>query len=105
MIEIIEYQKSWPIEFKDIGNALRNRLGNLALRIDHIGSTSVPGLAAKDIIDIQVTAAVLDDTVNKAMISMGYTRLEGIVRDHYPPLVTGTEEEWLKWFFNPPERQ
>ncbi len=41
------------------GAALRDVLGDRALRIDHIGSNSVAGLAAKDVIDIQVTVASL----------------------------------------------
>ncbi len=53
MIEIVPYQTSWPAEFQEIALVLRRGLGGLALRIDHIGSTSVPGLPAKDIIDIQ----------------------------------------------------
>ena len=57
MIEIVEYREQWPAEFRAIAGDLRRRLGPLALRIDHIGSTSVPGLAAKDRIDIQVTVA------------------------------------------------
>ena len=43
--------------------SLRQALGGLALRIDHIGSTAVPGLPAKDVIDIQITVAALDAPV------------------------------------------
>jgi GrpB-like predicted nucleotidyltransferase (UPF0157 family) len=46
----------WVEEFRETGGALRAALGELALRIDHIGSTSVPGLGAKDCVDLQVTA-------------------------------------------------
>ena len=67
MVEIIPYQESWPSEFQAIAASLRQALGELALRIDHIGSTSVPGLSAKDVIDIQVTVAALDDRVRSAM--------------------------------------
>ena len=41
-------------------NRLGEALGSVALRIDHIGSTAVPGLAAKPIIDIQISVASLD---------------------------------------------
>jgi GrpB-like predicted nucleotidyltransferase (UPF0157 family) len=41
---------------------LRNALGSQALRIDHHGSTSIPGLAAKPIIDIQISVAALQPT-------------------------------------------
>ena len=42
IVEIIPYQASWPAEFRAIAAHLRWALGELALRIDHIGSTSVP---------------------------------------------------------------
>jgi hypothetical protein len=44
MITIVPYQPTWPAEFAEIASTLRAALGDLALRIDHIGSTSVPGL-------------------------------------------------------------
>jgi GrpB-like predicted nucleotidyltransferase (UPF0157 family) len=59
MVEIIPYQSSWPFEFREIAATLRQGLGELASRIDHIGSTAVPGLAAKDVIDIQITVTEL----------------------------------------------
>jgi GrpB-like predicted nucleotidyltransferase (UPF0157 family) len=55
MIEIKPYQEKWPLEFQQIATRLKEALGDVALRIDHIGSTSVPGLAAKDIIDSNAT--------------------------------------------------
>ena len=58
-IQIAPYQKQWPFEFDSIRQDLDDLLGPLALRIDHIGSTSIPDLAAKDIIDIQITVADL----------------------------------------------
>jgi GrpB-like predicted nucleotidyltransferase (UPF0157 family) len=41
------FQATWPDEFQALGTVLRQGLGSLALRIDHIGSTSVPGLARR----------------------------------------------------------
>jgi GrpB-like predicted nucleotidyltransferase (UPF0157 family) len=64
----------WPEEFQTLGGVIRQALGGLALRIDHIGSPSVPGLAAKDIIDIQVTVQGLDPAVEHAFSRIGYTR-------------------------------
>ena len=105
MVEIIPYQKSWPTDFQEIASNLRRALGELALRIDHIGSTAVPGLPAKDVIDIQITVAALDDRVIAAITALGYTQPEGVWRDHCPPNVVGPETEWDKWLFRPPPGQ
>ncbi|MDP3057919.1 MAG: GrpB family protein [bacterium] len=51
---VMEYDATWPLMFSDISVRLANHLGNLHLRIEHIGSTAVAGLAAKPIIDIDV---------------------------------------------------
>src|SRR5512144_1314814 len=99
MVEIVEYKESWPEEFQAIARVLRDALGPLALRIDHIGSTSVPGLAAKDIIDIQVTVQALDEPVGRALESAGYRRREPIIADHVPPGQPETQSEWAKWLY------
>jgi GrpB-like predicted nucleotidyltransferase (UPF0157 family) len=59
-IEIHPYDPVWPTLFRELGGRLRSHLGRVALRIDHIGSTAVPGLAAKPILDIQISVAALD---------------------------------------------
>lgn len=56
-VEIVPYDPAWPERFAQVGAGLRGALGDIALRIDHIGSTAVSGLAAKPIIDIQVSVA------------------------------------------------
>jgi GrpB-like predicted nucleotidyltransferase (UPF0157 family) len=59
LITIVPSGPQGPLEFRRIGMPLREALGDLAVRSDHIGSTAVPGLAAKDVIDVQVTVATL----------------------------------------------
>jgi GrpB-like predicted nucleotidyltransferase (UPF0157 family) len=59
-IEIVSYDPAWPGLFAELGRELRVGLGDIALRIDHIGSTSVPGLAAKPVIDVQVSVAAFE---------------------------------------------
>lgn len=105
MIEIVPYKPSWPGEFLVIGGDLRRALGDLALRIDHIGSTSVPGLAAKDIIDIQVTVSRLSRDIEEALNGLGYIRHEAITQDHIPPGSPGQVDDWTKWLFKPPDGQ
>jgi GrpB-like predicted nucleotidyltransferase (UPF0157 family) len=100
MIAILEYQSRWPTEFDTLGTAVRDALGPLAVRVDHIGSTSVPGLAAKDIIDIQVTVAALESPVEAVLESVGYTRIKRLAHDHVPLGATESPENWEKWFFN-----
>jgi GrpB-like predicted nucleotidyltransferase (UPF0157 family) len=54
-LEIVPYDPAWPRAFADERDRLAAALGALARRIDHHGSTAVPGLAAKPIIDIQIS--------------------------------------------------
>ncbi len=105
MVEIISYQSSWVADFREIAVQLRHGLGALALRIDHIGSTSVPGLAAKDVIDVQITVAALTPELMQALMALGYTHPDGVWRDHRPPHAPGPDTEWAKWFFAPPNGQ
>ena len=102
MVEIVPYNPNWPGEFEQLAATLRRGLGGLALRIDHIGSTSVPGLDAKDIIDLQVGVANFDDPLEAAFLAMGCTRVAHINGDHLPPGFAGLESEWEKRYFRPP---
>jgi len=60
MIVVVDYDPAWPVRFRQLGERLRMALGDVALRIDHVGSTSVPGLAAKPVIDVQVSVTDLE---------------------------------------------
>ncbi len=59
-IIVVPYNPTWPATFAEHGRTLRSALGLHAVRIDHIGSTAVPGLAAKPIIDIQLSVRALE---------------------------------------------
>ena len=72
------YDEGWKQNFSDIKAELLDALGELALRIEHVGSTSVPGLSAKPIIDIDIVIkdySVFDEVVS-ALGKIGY-RHEG----------------------------
>lgn len=56
-IDIVPYDVSWPARFEREAARVRAALGDVAVAVEHVGSTSVPGLAAKDVIDIQVAVA------------------------------------------------
>jgi GrpB-like predicted nucleotidyltransferase (UPF0157 family) len=96
VIAIVPYRSEWPAEYEATAASLREALGPLALRVDHIGSTAVPGLAAKDVIDVQVAVAALEPAIVEALVAHGYLSRPGITGDHLPPGVTDTPEEWSK---------
>ncbi|MGW0937945.1 GrpB family protein [Streptomyces sp. NPDC002666] len=70
---VVDYRPQWPTEFESLAGTLRDALGGLVVGIDHVGSTSVPGLAAKDCIDVQVRMRSVDETqVAPLMAAIGY---------------------------------
>ncbi len=72
---VLPYDSAWKTAFEDIRAELDVALGNLAIAIEHVGSTSVEGMSAKPIIDIDVV--IPDDTVFDAvvqsLVQIGYT--------------------------------
>jgi GrpB-like predicted nucleotidyltransferase (UPF0157 family) len=56
-VELAEYDPNWPILFEREADRIWTALGAAALRVEHVGSTSVPGLAAKPIVDILLVVA------------------------------------------------
>jgi GrpB-like predicted nucleotidyltransferase (UPF0157 family) len=95
----------WPREFDELAARLSEGLGALALRIDHIGSTAVPGLQAKDVIDVQVIVRSLEPRAEivAAFESLGLPqRADGIVGDHVPPDWEGDESAWAKLLIGRP---
>lgn len=58
---IAPYDPEWRRLFLELGTQLRNSLQDLAVRIDHVGSTSIVGIDAKPIIDIQISVPDYDD--------------------------------------------
>jgi GrpB-like predicted nucleotidyltransferase (UPF0157 family) len=101
-LAIVTYQPNWPQEFRQIAAALRRSLGDRALRIDHIGSTAVPGLAAKDVIDVQISVASLQpaEPLIAGVTGAGYEQVVPIAWDHVPSGPSAAPEEWRKLFFN-----
>ena len=59
-ITVLSYDPVWSELFRQLGAQLRAALDGVALRIDHIGSTAVPGLAAKPIVDVQISVERLE---------------------------------------------
>jgi len=73
-IQLLEYSSEWPVLFRREAERVRAILGERVLQLEHVGSTSVPGLAAKPIIDMVLAVA---DSVDEpryvpAMEAAGY---------------------------------
>jgi GrpB-like predicted nucleotidyltransferase (UPF0157 family) len=98
LILIEPYSERWPADFQRVAERIRAAMGDRALRIDHVGSTAVPGLAAKPVIDVQVTVARLEDA--QALVDAGFRETVGYA-DHRPPGADGPDADWQKRFFNP----
>jgi len=103
-VQLVPHRTAWADEFAAAAGRLRAVLGRLALRIDHIGSTSVPALPAKDVIDLQVVVPSLAPIppLVDAFARAGY-ELRYAGRDHVPPGWGGPDEAWEKLLFVPPE--
>jgi len=73
-VVVVDYDPTWPGRFRQLAEPMRAALGETARRIDHIGSTSVPGLAAKPVIDIQIAVAAFEplDAFRRPLESLGY---------------------------------
>ena len=88
-IVIVEYDPGWPSEFARLRDRAQAALGDLAIAIEHVGSTAVPGLPAKDLIDM-VAVVESDDDVPEAI-----SRLEAIGYEARGNLgVEGREAFW-----------
>jgi GrpB-like predicted nucleotidyltransferase (UPF0157 family) len=75
--DLVPYDPHWPAMFEQEAVQLRRALGPIAVRIDHHGSTAVPGLSAKPVIDIQVSVTNLHplDVFGKPLEALGYVHV------------------------------
>lgn len=80
---VVSYDETWPEQARRIVARLNTACGHRAVRVDHIGSTAVPGLDAKDVIDIQVTVTSLEvaDELAGPLLTAGYPRVADITED------------------------
>lgn len=61
-VVIVDYDPAWPDVFQALRQQVAAILGDTASAIEHVGSTAVPGLAAKPIIDLDVVVRTVEDT-------------------------------------------
>ncbi|MFY9615344.1 MAG: 2-amino-4-hydroxy-6-hydroxymethyldihydropteridine diphosphokinase [Candidatus Dormiibacterota bacterium] len=73
-VVLMPYDPTWPEQFEAEATRLREALGPRCVRVDHVGSTAVPGLVAKDILDIQVSVDALEpaEAFVDPLVELGY---------------------------------
>ena len=88
-ILVVPYDPDWPARFEAIRARIEPVLGETAIAIEHVGSTSVPGLAAKPVIDVDVVVA------SSREVSVAIERLATVGYRYRGDLtVTGREAFW-----------
>jgi GrpB-like predicted nucleotidyltransferase (UPF0157 family) len=97
-ITIVDWRDVWASEFETCKAAVL-RAAPAGAYVHHIGSTAVQGLAAKDVIDVQVTVTDLDAVDDQAFSNEGFVSSRRISTDHCPPGLTLTEADLTKRFF------
>jgi GrpB-like predicted nucleotidyltransferase (UPF0157 family) len=73
-VAVVDYDPRWPTEFERLRARAAAALGDLAVAIEHVGSTAVPGLAAKPVIDLDVVVRRPEDVAHaiERLASIGY---------------------------------
>ncbi|MEV1018851.1 GrpB family protein [Streptomyces sp. NPDC050264] len=101
---VVPYDPAWATHGAALCAQLRSVLGPLVLRVEHIGSTSVPGMAAKAIYDVQVGVAELDAAAaafEAPLATLGFVRAP-YLRDHVPAGREDAEDpaDWAKRYWS-----
>ncbi|MDW5323229.1 dephospho-CoA kinase [Plantactinospora sp. KLBMP9567] len=93
---LVEPDPSWPAQYRRLAARIRHAVAPAEVRVDHIGSTSVPGLAAKDVVDIQLGVASLAeaDALADRLADAGFPRCPGQWWDN--PRQPGGTSRWEK---------
>jgi GrpB-like predicted nucleotidyltransferase (UPF0157 family) len=93
-IRLVAYDPLWAVRAREESQRLRDTLGSVAVRVEHVGSTAVPGLAAKPIVDLQLSVAAIEprDRYVAPLEQLGYR------------FVPDPESPDHHFFAKPPER-
>jgi GrpB-like predicted nucleotidyltransferase (UPF0157 family) len=103
--QIVEYDKSWPEQFESVALRVREALAGVDGTVEHIGSTAVPGLAAKDVIDVMAVVGGDADLARGAdvLAAAGWkVRPAGQGNDHLVPGLSSDPAQWVKRFASEP---
>lgn len=102
---IAAYDPAWEDEGLEWAQKVRDALNGLVLDIDHVGSTAVPGLDAKNVIDIQALVFDLDEVapIIAPMQAAGFRLREAITHDILRPGYPDHSDQWEKLEFREPK--
>jgi GrpB-like predicted nucleotidyltransferase (UPF0157 family) len=89
MVAVVDYDPQWPIRFTELRNRIWPHVRDLAIAIEHVGSTAVPGLPAKPVIDVDVVIP------SRKELGAIVTRLEDLGYQHRGDL--GIEDREAFW--------
>ncbi len=97
-VVVADYDPDWPRLAEDIGAQVLAAGGGLVHRVEHIGSTSIPEMAAKNVVDLQASVDDLDRAATELaapLAAMGYERFP-YEHDHVPAGSDDDPERWVK---------
>ncbi|MGZ4130971.1 MAG: GrpB family protein [Actinomycetota bacterium] len=103
-VVVVDPRSDWVVRARALSDALTSAAPERVIRVEHIGSTSVPGLPAKDVVDMQVVVDSFRDrdAIVAALCSPPLSLRHGtaIVDDHVPAGWLGDPREWAKIVFS-----
>jgi GrpB-like predicted nucleotidyltransferase (UPF0157 family) len=103
--QVHPYDPAWRGRGVALADEISARLGALALRVEHVGSTAIPGMASKAIIDLQVSVEDLDTAAaafDESLTMLGFAR-RPFDRDHVPAGRPDDRQAWAKRFWARPQ--
>ncbi len=106
-IIVIDYDPKWKIQFEELKSVLINHIGNEKITIEHVGSTSIQGMSAKPIIDLDIIIEhdneLMKDVIQKLreigynhVGDLGVTGREAFKRVSSKTPDTGTDKNWFE---------
>jgi GrpB-like predicted nucleotidyltransferase (UPF0157 family) len=105
-IVIVEYDPAWPVEFERLRTHVAAAVGDVAVAIEHVGSTAVPGLAAKAVIDMVVVVEPHDlQTAVKRLVAIGYVHQGNLGVDGREAFRSPEVERWHHLYVSPTDSE
>lgn len=101
-VVVSTYDDRWPARARQLLSAIRAALGDDVLHADHIGSTAVPGMSAKDVLDLQLSVDSLEGVslgFAEPLAGLGLVEVPAYTFDHVPAGRMSPRALWEKRFF------